>query len=167
MDVLPLSLHTSASFLLADTPEITGTYVLQVALRVLHILSAIILVGGLFYIRTVLAPAGNEACYAGRREVWARWVGAASGLLLVSGFYNFMMILRAAKADETPLPRTYHLLFGVKFLLALLVMFLVAILAGKTEAAQRFRSQMGKWLSLSWLAAMAVVVIAAMLRTFH
>ena len=49
--------------------EIDGAYVLQIASRVLHIVSAMILVGGLFFMRTILSPAGADACYAGRREV--------------------------------------------------------------------------------------------------
>ena len=147
--------------------EIDGAYVLQIASRVLHIVSAMILVGGLFFMRTILSPAGADACYAGRREVWAKWAGIASAVLLATGFYNLMLIIGQAKADESKLPAAYHMLFGAKFLLALLVMFLVAILAGKTSAAERFRDQMRKWLNIAWLAAIVIVVIAAVLRTFH
>ena len=117
--------------------------------------------------RTILSPAGAEACYAGRRAVWARWAGIASGLLLVTGIYNLLVIINQTKADGVKLPASYHMLFGAKFLLALLVMFLVAILAGKTAAAERFRNSMGRWLNIAWLAAMVIVVLAAMLRTFH
>ncbi len=157
-----------ASFLLAEgMPTIDGAYVLQIASRVLHLVSAMILVGGLFYLRTVLSPAGEEACFAGRRAVWAKWVGIATAVLLATGFYNFMLINSEAKAAGGKLPPPYHMLFGVKFLLALLVMFLLAILAGRTGAAERFRGQMRKWLNIAWLAAIAIVILAAMLRTFH
>ncbi len=148
--------------------EITGPYVIQLISRVLHILSAMILVGGLFYIRTILSPAGADACFAGRRGVWAKWVGIATLFLLVTGFYNFFVILGESKAEGgVKLPSTYHMLFGVKFLLAMIVMFIAAILAGKTEAADRFRGQMGKWLNIAWLAAVAIIVLAAILRTLH
>ncbi|MGI9430532.1 MAG: hypothetical protein ACR2NM_17865 [Bythopirellula sp.] len=154
--------------------DITGPYVIQLVSRVLHILSAIILVGGLFYLRTVLAPAGdfspeqrNQACFADRRAVWAKWVGLASAFLIVSGLYNLMQILGQAKADGVELPPTYHMLFGIKFLLALLVMFIASILAGKTPLADRFRGQMRKWLNIGWLAAIATIVLAAILRTLH
>ncbi len=148
--------------------EITGPYVIQLVSRVLHILSAVILIGGLFYIRTILSPAGAEACFAGRRGVWAKWVGIATLLLLVTGFYNFIIIIGESKAEGgVKLPPTYHMLFGVKFLLAIMVMFIAAILAGKTEAAERFRGQMGKWLNIGWLAAVAIIVVAAILRTLH
>ena len=167
MDALSVALTLPANVLLADAPEITGVYLVQLISRVLHILSAIILVGGLFYIRTVLFPSGVEACYANRRAVWAKWVGIATLFLLVSGIYNIIVIFGQAKADGLKLPPTYHMLLLVKFLLALLVMFIAAILAGKTEAADRFRGQMGKWLNIGWLAALGIVIVASMMRTFH
>ncbi|MCH2115034.1 MAG: hypothetical protein MK171_09020 [Pirellulales bacterium] len=152
---------------LADAPVLDASYVAQVFSRALHILAAIILLGGLFYIRTVLAPAGDQACFAGRRAIWARWAGIASGLLLVTGIYNFLTINNQVKADGNTLERAYHMMFGVKFLLALLLMFLAAVLAGKTDLAERFRSQMGKWLNISWVVGLAIVIIAALLRTLH
>jgi len=148
-------------------PSVSGLYIVQIISRILHILSAIILVGGIFYLKTVLAPAGSEACFAGRREVWARWVGIATFFLLASGIYNFMAILKEAKAAGDPLSPTYHVLFLIKFLLALSVMFLAAILAGKTAAAERFRSHMDRWLNIAWLAALAIVVLAAVMRSYH
>lgn len=147
--------------------QVDATYVIKLFARVLHILSAIILVGGLFYIRSVLSPSGVEACYADRRAVWAKWVGMATGFLLISGLYNLMMIIGQAKADGIKLPPAYHMLFGIKFLLALLVMFIAAILAGKTDMAEKFRGNMRKWLNIAWLASMAIIVIAAILRTMH
>ena len=154
--------------------EITGPYVIQLVSRVLHILSAIILVGGLFYIRTILAPSASspdkigETCFGDRRAVWAKWVGISTAFLLLTGIYNLIYIIGESKADGgVKLPPTYHMLFGVKFLLAMMVMFIAAILAGKTEAADRFRMQMKKWLNIGWLAAMAIIVIAAILRTLH
>ena len=153
--------------LLGALPILDGLQLVQLASRVLHILGAIVLVGGLFYIRTVLSPAGVEACFAGRRAVWARWVGVATILLLVTGIYNFMVIMKQTGVDEEKLDPTYHMLFGIKFLLGLLVMFLAALLAGKTSVAEKFRTNMGRWLNVAWFAALAIVVIAALLRTFH
>jgi len=154
---------------------ITTGSAIQIISRVLHILSAIILVGGLFYIRTILSPAGgsssedmNRACFADRRAIWAKWVGISTAFLLVSGFYNFFMILGESKVEgAAKLPPTYHMLFGIKFLLALVVMFVSAILSGKTKAADRFRGNMRKWLNIGWFAAMGIIVIAAILRTLH
>lgn len=145
---------------------IDGPQLVQIVSRVLHILGAIILAGGLFYIRSVLSPAGVDACFAGRRAVWAKWVGIAALLLLATGIYNFLVINDQVKADGGKLEPAYHMLFGIKFLLGLLVMFLAAILSGKT-AAEKFRASLGRWLNIAWFAAVAIVVIAALLRTLH
>ena len=155
------------TLLAAGLPAIDGPYLVQLVSRALHIMASIILVGGLFYIRSILSPAGVEACFADRRAVWARWVAVATLLLLVTGIYNFMAIKNQVEAAGEELPSTYHALFGIKFLLGLLVMFLAAMLAGKTSLAEKFRGNMSKWLQVAWLAAMAIVVIGAMLRTFH
>lgn len=147
--------------------ELNSAVLIGIISRVLHILSAIILVGGMFYIRSVLAPSGAEACFAGRRQVWAKWVGISTAFLLLSGVYNIILVFKQAKVDGIDIPMAYHILLTVKLLLALLVMFISAILAGKTEAAERFRGNMRKWLNIGWLAAMAIVVVAAVMRTMH
>ena len=151
----------------AEMPEFNSEYIIQLVSRILHIMSAIILVGGLFYIRTILAASGNEVCYGDRKSVWSRWVGFTSGLLIATGLYNFFMINNAVKEAGDKLPSTYHMLFGIKFLLALALMFLVSILAGKTDLAKKFQSKMSKWTNVSWLIAVAIIVVAAILRTLH
>lgn len=167
--------------------EITGPFVIQLLSRVLHILSAVILVGGLFYIRTILLPAaprpggnspdGNsrsnisqdniKTCFADRRAIWAKWVGIATLFLLISGIYNVIVIVGQVKDRGEKLPTEYMILLLAKLLLALLVMFISAILAGKTDAADRFRGNMRRWLNIGWLAAMGIIVIAAVMRTLH
>ena len=152
----------------ATAPPMDAAMVARIVSRVLHILGAVIIGGGLFYIRTILSPSGVEACFAGRRVVWARWVGVATFLLLASGLYNFFVILKQSKAPGgTPLPSTYHMLFGIKTLLGLVVMFVAAILAGRTAAAERARSKMRMWLNIGWLCVMAIIVLGAMLRALH
>jgi hypothetical protein len=154
-------------FLAQVVPMMDGAFALPVVLRVLHILSAVILVGGLFYQRSVLSDLEPEARFGGNRQMWARWVGLTSLLLLATGIYNFMTILNAAKEAGAPLPPSYHALFGIKFLLGLVVMFFAAVLAGKTPVAVRFRQQMGKWLNVAWSAALTIIILAAMLRYLH
>ena len=151
----------------AAGPEIDGAFIARVVSRMIHILCAIILGGGLFYLRSVLSPAGVEACYADRRSVWARWVAAASFLLIVSGLFNYMTIIQDYKATGDKLDKSYHMLLGLKMLLGLLVMFIAAILAGKTAAAERFRANMGRWLNIAWTSVIAIVVIGALLRAHH
>jgi uncharacterized membrane protein len=160
-----LEISSATEMLAQAAPTIDGKFVLYVVLRVLHILSAIILVGGLFYSKTILVPAGVDP-YAGQRQVWARWVGLATLFLVVSGLVNFMNIMGSAKAAGTPLPPTYHALFGIKFLLGLFLMFLASILSGKTALAERFRRKLGSWLSVAWTTSLTIVILGALLRTF-
>lgn len=126
-----------------------------------------ILGGGLFYLRTILAPSGVDACYAGRRHAWAKWVGIATFLLLASGLFNFMVIFLEYRDAGAKLPSLYHMLFGIKVLLSLLVMFVAAILAGKTAMADRFRGDLSRWLNVAWASVMAIVIIGAVLRAQH
>jgi hypothetical protein len=151
----------------AAAPQVDAAFTLRVLSRVFHIMFAIIIGGGLFYLRAVLAPAGSDACFAGRQSVWARWVGVATLFLIVTGMFNYITFVREAKAAGAPLPSAYHMLFGVKFLLALFVFFVAAILAGKTSLADKFRGSMAQWLNFAWLAVMAIIVIGALMRTYH
>jgi len=167
MDFLLVELPSQFVGLLAQVEPASGVDVPQVVARVAHILSAMILVGGLFYIRTILSPAGADACFADRRAVWAKWVGLTSALLIASGLYNFFVIHQGAKAAGGELPSTYHMLFGIKFLAALLLMFVSAILAGRTALADKFREKMKMWLNIGWISATVIVVAAAILRTLH
>ncbi|WP_428308840.1 hypothetical protein [Lacipirellula sp.] len=163
-DIDALSLLAQAA---AAGPQIDGPFAVRLLSRVLHIGFAIIIGGGLFYLRTVLAPAGSDACFAGRRTVWARWVGVATLFLIGSGLFNYITFVREAKAAGAPLPSPYHMLFGAKFLLALFVFFVAAILAGRTAAADKFRARMGTWLNLAWFAVLAIIIIGALMRTYH
>jgi uncharacterized membrane protein len=145
-----------------------ATQVIRIVSRMLHVLGAVIIGGGLFYIRTILSPAGADACFAGRRVAWARWVGVATTLLLASGIYNFIVILNQSKEPgATPLTPLYHALFGIKTILALVVMFVAAILAGRTAAAERARANMRLWLNIGWACVLAIIAIGAILRSLH
>jgi len=172
MNFAPLLADNITLLATGHGPMMDITNAVQILARALHLLAAMVMVGGLFYLRTILAPSElasskPEACFAGRRAVWARWVGIATFFLLASGIYNLMTVIGQSKTAGVKLPLAYHLLLAIKFLLALLVMFVMSILAGKTAAAERFRSQMQKWLSIAWLAAIAIVVLAGVMRTLH
>ena len=58
----------------------------------------------------------------------------------------------------------YHLLFGIKFVLALVVFFTAATIAGKSARAERARQRIRAWLNICWSCALAILVIAAVLR---
>jgi len=83
-------------------------------MRWLHIVSVIVLLGGIFYARMVigeLAPGFKPLAYV------------AIGGILVSGIYNFL--------SKTGLSTNYQIWFGIKMLLALHVFATTILYRGK------------------------------------
>lgn len=150
-------------------PQFDGMYGLQLLSRLGHILSAIILVGGLFYIRQVLRPTGDssgrpsaDALFGGSRAGWAKWVGITTALLLATGLLNYVLMIK----QHERLASSYHMLAGMKMLIALVVFVLAALLAGRTAMADSFRQKWQTWLTLCLLLAIITVAVGSVLRTY-
>jgi uncharacterized membrane protein len=142
-------------------------FLLDLVLRWLHILAAITAVGGAVFARFVVFPSlaslpeqDRDALHAVMRARWSKIVAAAIAFLLVSGLVNFMAI-----ATRYDLPRWYHPLFGVKFLLALAVFAIASLLAGRSPAAMALRRNAKAWLNLNIVLAVLVVCLSGVLRT--
>jgi hypothetical protein len=121
--------------------------ILGLVLRWAHVLSAIILLGGVIYARWVQQGMSDEAA--------ARFRGLAITtvvLLAVSGIYNLLNKAR------TPAP--YHAIFGIKVLLALHV-FAVAILLGKAGASAEKRL---RWMSGIAVSGIVIALLSGYLR---
>src|SRR5256885_8909670 len=108
------SLHMLAQQ--SQMPTLDSTYWIMLVSRILHILGAIILAGGLFYIRYVVspisAPPGTQPVdqfFGGRRATWAKWVGIATALLLFTGLWNYMQF-----RQTYDLAKSYHMVLGFK-----------------------------------------------------
>ena len=56
----------------------------------------------------------------------------------------------------------YHALFGVKLLAAICVLFLASALVGRSEAFAAWRAKPAKWLTLSVVLALVVVLISGL-----
>jgi uncharacterized membrane protein len=126
-------------------------------MRLLHIFSAVTLLGGIFYARFVMIPAARslspEAQTALDDSAAARFrplMFAAMAGLVVAGTYNFF-----SRPGHSAL---YHALFGIKILLALHV-FSVAILIGKQHNPKRARQLFGAAVS-----GVAILAISAYLK---
>lgn len=149
-----------------------GMVVLGMILRWMHILSAIALMGGAIFQRMVLLPAAellpneaHEKLKAAVRGRWSRVVMASAGLLLLSGLANFGILIVAYQLDKSTLVGgKYHMLFGIKFLLALVVLYIASMLAGRSSMAERARQNARFWLSLNLVLATAVVCLGGILR---
>lgn len=158
--------------LLADQaaiPHIDGMYVFMLLARISHIVGAIILVGGQFYIRFVLTPPNVQAgdtsadrIFGGHRTAWARCTGGATALILIAGIINYMLIIKQHERFDA----SYHMLMGFKILAATGAFLLAALLAGRTAVADRIRQKWRMWLIVCLLLGFIAVALGSVLRTY-
>jgi uncharacterized membrane protein len=146
----------------------TTQFVISLLLRWAHILAAITAVGGTIFMRWALLPAISELPEADRKTLhdgirrrWALPVHLSIGFLLISGFYNYLVYTRLQHEGDAP----YHALFGIKFLLALVIFFVASMLVGRSPAADRFRQKRKTWLTLNMTLAIVVVMMSGVMRT--
>jgi len=143
--------------------------ILDLVLRWMHILSAVVLVGGTVFQWVAWAPANDDAkeseTAAGVRSRWSKLVMAASGFLLISGLINLVLILNRFEIPKDSFPASvYHPVFGMKFLLAFGVFFLSSVLSGRSALAERFRAKEKMWLTINMSLAVIVVCLAGILK---
>jgi uncharacterized membrane protein len=147
-------------------------------LRLLHILAAITVVGGMILIRFAFLPALNtlddeqrQLPYEQIRKRWSRLIQLSILFLLASGLVNFIMFVRAAKTWSDDWREAYYtayqMLFGVKFILALLIFALSSILTGKSAGTRKIRDNPRFWLNINLTMALAVVIISGLMRLTH
>jgi uncharacterized membrane protein len=149
-------------------PELNSTYWVMLVSRILHILGAIILVGGTFYLRSVILPsvatsgADTDRLFGGRRAAWAMWIGIATLLLLVTGLANYLYIIRVHER----LASSYHMIAGLKMLSGIALFLLAALVAGRSPAAETLRQRMRFWLNVALLLGIVTVALGSVLRTY-
>jgi uncharacterized membrane protein len=142
-----------------DTQEIIG-----LVSRWLHVIPAIILVGGTLFMRFSLVPATGESEASAElresiRKRWSKLVAISVLLLLISGLYNSAM-----KAMGYELPMIYNILLLVKIVLGLAIFYLASVLAGRSKTAQKFRERETHWLNILCGLMIAVVMIAGYMK---
>jgi len=135
--------------------------ILILVFRWLHLVPATILVGGTIFLRCAYRPSepSSEQSENVRRR-WAKLVMLSVALLLLSGLYNTAWI-----SIKYELPGHYHMLLGVKILLALAVFFLVSVLSGRSDLAAKFRNKEAMWLNVTVFLAVAVVMLGGVMKT--
>jgi uncharacterized membrane protein len=138
--------------------------------RFVHVATAVVLVGGTFFMRYVLGPAASGTLSADehsrlRAGVLSRWkmiVHIGIALFLVSGGINYARVIaeQSHKGDGL-----YHALLGTKFLLALAIFFIASALVGRSQRFEAMRGQIRLWLGVNLLLATLILGISAFLKT--
>jgi uncharacterized membrane protein len=138
-------------------------------LRYMHILGAIMLMGGTIFMRFALRPAAKSLppdVHAGLHEQvrgrWAKAVALASLLLLVSGLAN--LALASRNTYDPVFGLNYNMVVGIKFLLALPIFFIAAILMGRSNLSQKFKANAEMWMNVNLTLALVMVLIGGVLR---
>lgn len=147
---------------------VAATGIVPLLMRWLHIFGAIFLLGGSFYLRAVLMPAAHEVLddetHGKLREKvmgnWRKYLHVLILILLVSGLYNFLAVTRFAH-DGQP---QYHMMFGIKFLLAIAVFGLASMLAGTKSVSQKLQQNSKLWLGITIAMGVAIVMIAGYMK---
>jgi uncharacterized membrane protein len=142
-------------------------YILLV-LRYMHILGAIMLMGGAVFARFAvvptlkkLNPVDQETVHSELRRRWSKFVHISSFFLLVSGIAN--LGIYGAKYEFTTFP-LYNMVAGIKFLLALPIFFIAALLTGRGKLAQKIQANTKYWLTVNLVLAVLMVLIGGGLR---
>ena len=138
----------------------------RLVFRWLHVLPAVILLGGVFFMRLAVWPAMPQLSEDEGRRIqdafrsrWAMWVGISAGLLLLSGIVNTVLILKEYKVDPI-----YHGMLLLKILLALAIIYIASMLSGRSGAADRFRQRSRMWLNVNMVLAIILILVAGVMR---
>ena len=137
--------------------------------RVLHIATAIVLVGGMFFVRFVLLPAATanlpDDLHAKLRgaitATWKKIVLLGTGLFIITGAINYYRVLATGTHKGDAL---YHALLGTKIILALVVFFIASALVGRAAAFEGMRRNPRRWLLVNLLLAGVIVAVSGFLK---
>ena len=142
--------------------------ILALLMRWAHILAAVTAVGGVFFMRFVLmpsaqaslAPEAHEALRSAILKRWQRIVHTCILLFLLSGFYNYLTITRHLHDGQS----VYHMLFGIKFLIALAIFTLALMLTSTRPWAAAVQANTRFWMTLLALLAVAAIALSGVMR---
>lgn len=146
----------------------TSEMLLPLVMRWIHIICAIFVAGSIYFYRMAIIPASKQAFEDGMPEAfkttlmkkWKLLLHPPIILFLVTGMYYYLVVTRFLH-DDQPL---YHTLFGVKFLLALIVFALYITLTSTMKWSEGVRDKKVLWVLLILLVT-AIVMIGGVMRT--
>lgn len=135
---------------------------IDVVSRITHVSTAIALVGGSVFTLLVLMPSAKlltDEQHAVLAEAvtgrWKKFVHLGIVLFLVSGFYNYSQAIALHKGDGP-----YHMMLGIKMLLAFVVFFFASALVGRSQKLAGIRTNRKRWLTVVVILATVIVAIS-------
>ena len=138
--------------------RVDSQFLINVISRIVHVSTAIALVGGSVFMVFVLLPAAKQLSAEQHERLrglvnksWKRYVHVGILLFLVTGFYNYFQQMPFHKKDGL-----YHGLIGTKIILALVIFFIASVLVGRSAKFEWMRVGREKWLKI-------IVLLAAMI----
>ena len=144
---------------------------LLLLLRYMHILGAIALMGGTIFMRFALAPTVRDLDPETRNRIheqvrsrWAKFVMLSAALLLISGIANLGLAARYEYKPLFGMQGGYHMIVGIKFLLALPIFLFASFLAGRSATARKFQANAMFWMNLNLALALTMVLIGGFLK---
>lgn len=140
--------------------------IVDILSRILHVATAITLVGGSAFTAFVLLPSAKELPDDAHQQLagavkqrWKRIVHPGILLFLITGFYNYFRAVPLHKGDGL-----YHALVGTKIILAFAVFFIAAALVGRSEKLEPIRTNKAKWIKILVLLATVIVSISGFVK---
>lgn len=140
--------------------------ILDTLSRIVHVGTAITLIGGSVFTLYVLLPATKTLSEDAHRQFaaaingrWKRFIHGGILLFLLSGFYNYFRAIPDHRGDGL-----YHALLGTKMLLAFAIFFFASVLVGRSARTQPMRENKAKWLRVIVLLAVVIVGFSGFLK---
>lgn len=139
---------------------------IDVLSRIVHLSTAIVLVGGSVFMVFVLMPTAEQLDSGAHDKLrglingrWKRFVHIGVLLFLLTGFYNYFSQMPNHKGDGL-----YHALIGTKIILASGIFFIASVLVGRAQGFESMRQARAKWLKIIVLLAAIIVCMSGFVK---
>lgn len=137
----------------------------------MHVIFGFFLAGTLVFQWRAVHPAvsidpGSAEVKEAIRSRWSPFVRAGILVLLVTGIYQLMAVGldKANFQKESGIAGpSYHMLFGIKFLLAMGVFFIASTMVGRSAALEKMRQSANVWLGVGTLLVVGIIVLSRLL----
>ncbi len=137
----------------------------------LHVGSVVLVIGGFFFFRAILIPIANRhtrpavfiaaALRRFRGVVWGTLLA-----ILISGLYNFITFLRAARAGiaEVSNYSLYIFVLGIKLFIVFFIFTIAIVLTFPYPVFGVFQKKPSPWLNIAVILGLIVIFFSAFLR---